>query len=83
MIASYLVSGVWCLASVLVTPAEYIVGMEPTTLVHSTKTANLMAMSNYELERWFDAFGFTVEVVARCGDPMCPDCTTVEPAQAA
>lgn len=57
--------------------------MEPITLVHSTKTTNLMAMSNYELERWFDAFGFTVEVVARCGDPTCPDCIAVEPAQAA
>ena len=57
--------------------------MEPITVVHNTKTANLLAMSNYELERWFDAFGLAVEVVAHCGDPACPDCIAIKPAQAA
>jgi len=57
--------------------------MEPIKVVHNTKTANLLAMSNYELERWFDAFGLAVEVVAHCSDPTCPDCISVERAHAA
>jgi len=57
--------------------------MEPVTLVHSTNPINLMALSNAELEAWFAACDFPVEVVANCGDATCPDCITVEPARAA
>ncbi len=57
--------------------------MDTMTLVHTTKTENLMAMSKRELEAWFDAGGLTVEVVANCADPTCPDCMTIEPARTA
>ncbi len=58
-------------------------GMEDITLVHTMKIENLMAMTNRELEAWFGAGGLTVEVVANCGDPACPDCITIEPARTA
>ena len=53
------------------------------TLVHTTHTQDLMALSNSKLEAWFDAGGLTVEVVANCGDPSCPDCVTLVRAQEA
>ena len=57
--------------------------METITLAHTTKTDHLMAMSNPMLEAWFNAGGLTVEVVANCSDPACPDCLTLVPAQEA
>jgi hypothetical protein len=57
--------------------------METTTLTHTTHIEDLMAMSNSKLEAWFNAGGLTVEVVANCKDPACPDCTVVVPAQEA
>ncbi len=57
--------------------------METITFVHTTKTEDLMAMSNSRLEAWFDAGGLTVEVVTNCSDPACPDCVTVVRAQEA
>lgn len=66
-----------------VTPSGYVVGMETMTLVHTTHTQDLMALSNSKLEAWFDAGGLTVEVVANCGDPSCPDCVTVMPSREA
>ncbi|MEN8039921.1 MAG: hypothetical protein ABFR95_00275 [Actinomycetota bacterium] len=57
--------------------------METMTLIHTTKTNDLMAMSKRELEAWFDAGGLTVELVANCPDTMCSDCITLEPAQTA
>ncbi len=57
--------------------------MEAITLVHNTHMEPLMAMSNRELEAWFGAGGLSVEVVANCSDPTCPDCLTLEPAQEA
>ncbi|GMQ93424.1 MAG: hypothetical protein BMS9Abin12_0901 [Acidimicrobiia bacterium] len=57
--------------------------METITLAHSASPINLMALSNAELEAWFTASDFPVEVVANCGDATCPDCITVEPARAA
>jgi len=69
--------------TIRVTPPGYVMGMETMTLVHTTHTQDLMALSNSKLEAWFDAGGLTVEVVANCGDPSCPDCMTVVPAQEA
>ena len=57
--------------------------METMTLVHSTHTDDLMALSNSKLEAWFDAGGLTVAVVTNCGDPSCPDCVTLLRAQEA
>ncbi len=57
--------------------------MESITLAHTTKTDHLMTMSNSTLEAWFNAGGLTVEVVANCNDPACPDCLTLIPAQEA
>ena len=57
--------------------------MESITLAHTTKTDHLMAMSNSKLEAWFNAGGLTVEVLANCSDPTCPDCLTLIPAQEA
>lgn len=57
--------------------------MESITLAHTTKTDRLMAMSSSKLEAWFNAGGLTVEVVANCSDPACPDCLTLVPSQEA
>jgi hypothetical protein len=57
--------------------------MEAITLVHKTHVDPLMAMSNRELEAWFATGGLSVEVVANCSDPTCPDCLTLMPAQEA
>ena len=57
--------------------------METTSLVHTTNMESLMALSNTKLEAWFEAGGLSVRVIANCGDPSCPDCFTLEPAQEA
>ena len=62
--------------------------METTTYVRTTGpehliAEDLMAMTTYKLEAWFEAGGLTVEVVSNCSDPSCPDCVTVMPSRAA
>lgn len=57
--------------------------MKAIALVPNTQFEPLMAMSNRELEAWFGAGGLSVEVVANCSDPNCPDCPTLMPAEAA
>lgn len=58
-------------------------GMENMTLVHTTHTENLMAMTNAQLEAWFGAGGLTVQVVENCTDPDCVNCITLDQAQQA
>ena len=53
------------------------------TPVQTVATQKLMAMSNKQLEAWFDAGGLAVEVVANCADPSCSDCMTIAPAEEA
>ncbi len=66
-----------------VTPSSYVVQMDEMKLIHTTRTENLMAMTNRQLEAWFNAGGLAVEVVSNCQDTGCPDCFTIEPAQTA
>ncbi len=51
--------------------------MKNMTLAHTTHTENLMAMTNRQLEAWFNAGGLTVKVVANCSDPDCVSCITL------
>jgi hypothetical protein len=58
--------------------------MEAIALVHTTEIdEHLMSLSNNKLEAWFAAGGLSVQVVANCSDPECPDCRTLQPAQEA
>lgn len=57
--------------------------MKNMTLVHTTHTENLMAMTDRQLEAWFGASGLTVQVVANCTDPDCVSCITLDQAQEA
>lgn len=63
-------------------------GMKATTPIHTTGperpiAENLMALTTYKLEAWFEAGGLTVKVVSNCNDPSCPDCVTVLPVREA
>jgi len=57
--------------------------MKAIELVPNAHIEPLMAMSTRELEAWFGAGGLSVEVVANCSDPQCPNCPTLLPAEAA
>lgn len=57
--------------------------MKKVATVKTKRRAYFAAMSDNELENWFAALDFEVEVVANCDDISCPNCRTVEPARAA